>query len=65
MMTFNNWLRLDACTNNSIIPFSQIGGKFSGGFWMIEDETDTNQLVGQIPSEIAAASSLEILNLCK
>ena len=65
MVTFNNWLCLDACTHNSIIPLSQIGGKFTGEFWMIEDDTDTNQLVGQIPSEIAAASNLEILNLCK
>jgi len=65
MMTFNKWLCLDACTNNSIIPFSKIGGKFTGWFLSVEDDTDTNQLVGQIPTEIAAASSLEIVNLCE
>jgi len=65
MMTFNKWLRLDACTHHSIIPFSKIGGKFTGFFLSTEDNTDTNQLVGQIPTEIAAASSLEIVNLCE
>jgi len=65
MMTFNNWLRLDACTHNSIVPFSKIGGSHTGDRYYTEADTDTNQLVGQIPSEIAAASNLEILNLCK
>ena len=55
---------LDACTHNSIIPFSQIGGKFTDESYYYDD-TDTNQLVGQIPSEIAAASNLEIVNLCE
>jgi len=65
MMTFNKCSRLDACTHNSIIPFSQIGGKFTGESNYYYDDTNTNQLVGQIPTEIAAASNLETLNLCK
>jgi len=65
MMTLNIRLCLDACTNNCINPFSKIGGKFTGFFLSTEDDTDTNQVVGQIPTEIGAASSLEIVNLCE
>jgi len=47
------------CINFFFSLFAQKGGNNN------LDDDKTNQLTGQIPSEIGAASNLELINFCK